>query len=237
MEGEPQERVQRYISDAASPWGRLSAQSVDSEELAFIRDSLGRCSSVLDACGGTGICSASLAKHSSVTVLDQSEKMLAHGRKLYPDIQFLQGSVLSMPFGDASFDGVLIRASMMYFSLPDQMRYFSEACRVLKPGGRLCLIERNRRDFRFAFTPASIAIDPFEKQHDFLDFASAHGLLQKAGFKVEVSRGFLFCLPRLRGLLSPRKLSDSDRFEPLVFRGLAKFLPRWARWILIVARK
>jgi SAM-dependent methyltransferase len=47
-----------------------------------------------------------------------------------------------LPFGDASFDAVLIRDLLHH--LPDRARALAEARRVLKPGGRLTLVEPNR---------------------------------------------------------------------------------------------
>lgn len=48
-----------------------------------------------------------------------------------------------LPFADASFDAVLIRDLLHH--LPDRGGALAEARRVLKPGGRLTLVEPNRR--------------------------------------------------------------------------------------------
>src|SRR5690242_3708582 len=48
-----------------------------------------------------------------------------------------------LPFADGSFDAVLFRDLLHH--LPDRARALDEARRVLKPGGRLTLVEPNRR--------------------------------------------------------------------------------------------
>jgi SAM-dependent methyltransferase len=48
-----------------------------------------------------------------------------------------------LPFADQSFDAILIRDLLHH--LPDRARALAEAHRVLKPGGRLTLVEPNRR--------------------------------------------------------------------------------------------
>jgi SAM-dependent methyltransferase len=50
-------------------------------------------------------------------------------------VAFDRGSAEALPYGDASFDVVLFFESPCHF--PDRARFFAEARRVLRPGGRL----------------------------------------------------------------------------------------------------
>lgn len=50
-------------------------------------------------------------------------------------VAFDQGSASELPYEDASFDAVLFFESPCHF--PDRARFFAEARRVLRPGGRL----------------------------------------------------------------------------------------------------
>ena len=52
-----------------------------------------------------------------------------------------------LPFGDASFD--VIVASFLFCSVPDPVLGLREARRVLKPGGRILLLEHVRSDHRW----------------------------------------------------------------------------------------
>lgn len=50
-------------------------------------------------------------------------------------VRFDQGEAGNLPYADATFDAVLFFESPCHF--PDRARFFAEAWRVLKPGGRL----------------------------------------------------------------------------------------------------
>jgi ubiquinone/menaquinone biosynthesis C-methylase UbiE len=52
-------------------------------------------------------------------------------------IEFIQGDACELPFPDASFD--LVFAVECIFHFPSRQKFFQEAKRVLKPGGRLVL--------------------------------------------------------------------------------------------------
>lgn len=68
---------------------------------------------------------------------DQSEKMLAIGRKKLKGIKFIQAEAESLPFENSYFDFVSIIDSFCYFE--DQKRALSECSRVLKPDGYLLI--------------------------------------------------------------------------------------------------
>lgn len=54
---------------------------------------------------------------------------------------FLQGTATALPFNEASFDIALCSYVVKHFNDQDLKRLLCEACRVLKPGGRLALWE------------------------------------------------------------------------------------------------
>ena len=73
----------------------------------------------------------------SVSGLDLSESMLTVARETSPGVQFYQGSVIDLPFDDASFD--VVTSSFMLMFVPDPEKALSEMLRVLRPGGRLAI--------------------------------------------------------------------------------------------------
>ncbi|MFJ8441649.1 class I SAM-dependent methyltransferase [Kitasatospora griseola] len=71
--------------------------------------------------------------------LDLSAGMLAQARRLRPAETFVRGSLLALPFADASLGAILARYSLIHLP-PAELPYaFAELRRVLAPGGRLLL--------------------------------------------------------------------------------------------------
>jgi SAM-dependent methyltransferase len=99
----------------------------------------------LDAgCGGTLTLVAECASRGCrrVWALDLSEENVRSAgviieQKGYANIRLCRGSVLALPFGDASFDFVV--CSGVAHHTPDPAAALNELSRVLKPGGRLYL--------------------------------------------------------------------------------------------------
>lgn len=81
-----------------------------------------------------------------VLASDISWNMLAQARHkaraLAQPVPFLVADAEDLPFRDASFDAVV--ATGVFCCVPDPVRGFWEARRVLRPGGRLLLIEHVR---------------------------------------------------------------------------------------------
>lgn len=100
---------------------------------------------VLDVGCGFGGTIASLNERFSglqLSGLNIDERQLARARQqvqpLHANtIAFHQGDACDLPFADASFDCVLAVECIFHF--PSRETFFSEACRVLRPGGRLVL--------------------------------------------------------------------------------------------------
>jgi len=92
--------------------------------------------SVLDVACGPGYVSAAVKISGAVpTGIDFSGKMIAIAKTMFPNISFLQGDAQELPFGNASFDRVLINFGLLHVSQPEKA--CAEVCRVLKSGGRL----------------------------------------------------------------------------------------------------
>jgi demethylmenaquinone methyltransferase/2-methoxy-6-polyprenyl-1,4-benzoquinol methylase len=99
---------------------------------------------VLDACCGTGDLAIAARRHGAgeVVGLDFSEQMLARARTKDAGIEWIQGDVLELPFADASFDAATVGFGIR--NVPDLEAVLVELRRVLRPEGRLAVLEITR---------------------------------------------------------------------------------------------
>ncbi len=95
---------------------------------------------ILDLAAGTGTSSAPFAERGAVVVpCDFSLGMLTVGRQRQPDLPFVAGDALHLPFADASFDAVTMSFGLRNTADPD--RALAEMRRITRPGGRVVVCE------------------------------------------------------------------------------------------------
>lgn len=80
--------------------------------------------------------------------LDISAEMLSH---VPAPIRTRQGSMTTLPFADAWFDGAYATESLEH--AVDIDRAVAEICRVVRPGGRIVIIDKNAEHFGKLQTP------------------------------------------------------------------------------------
>jgi demethylmenaquinone methyltransferase / 2-methoxy-6-polyprenyl-1,4-benzoquinol methylase len=98
---------------------------------------------VLDACCGTGdLAIAASRAGGNVTGLDFSPAMLARARRKAPGLEWIEGDLLALPFADASFDSATVGFGVR--NVEDLGGAIEELRRVLRPGGRLGVLEITR---------------------------------------------------------------------------------------------
>ncbi|MDO5607069.1 MAG: bifunctional demethylmenaquinone methyltransferase/2-methoxy-6-polyprenyl-1,4-benzoquinol methylase UbiE [Capnocytophaga sp.] len=102
---------------------------------------------ILDVATGTGDLAIALTeiKNAHVTGLDISEGMLGVGKEkiinqnLQDRVQMVLGDSENLPFADASFDAATVSFGVRNFE--DLEKGLSEILRVIRPGGRLVVLE------------------------------------------------------------------------------------------------
>src|ERR687887_1044830 len=110
-------------------WRRLTAEAV-------VRSG----DRVLDACCGTGdLALADERAGGRVVGLDFSERMLERARGKSKSIEWTRGDLLELPFEDASFEAATVGFGVR--NVADLERSLRELRRVLRPGGRLGILE------------------------------------------------------------------------------------------------
>ncbi|WP_035726800.1 class I SAM-dependent methyltransferase [Bradyrhizobium murdochi] len=108
------------------------------------RVAAGRPARVLETAAGTGIVTRklrdALPADTQLTATDFNPPMLDIARAKFQtgeQVAFQPADAVALPFADASFDAIVCQFGLMFF--PDQAKSFSEAYRVLAPGGRYVL--------------------------------------------------------------------------------------------------
>jgi 2-polyprenyl-3-methyl-5-hydroxy-6-metoxy-1,4-benzoquinol methylase len=126
------------------------------------------CQSVLDVGCGQGLLARQLARHCRrVTAIDVDSETLLRGIAAGDAggrITFVQGDVLTHPFGDNSFDMISVVATLHHLPLTAAL---SRLRNLLRPGGVLAVVGLYRlntaRDFAYAAAgkPASLVLRRF----------------------------------------------------------------------------
>ncbi len=143
--------VRQLFDSTAGEYDRLTQIFSLGTGRAWRADSLRRAGlaageAVLDVATGTGMLAAAAREQGGrVVALDLSAGMLAVART-QPGIAFVQGTADALPFADARFDLVTMGYALRHAA--DLTATFREFARVLRPGGRVLLLEIRRPEGR-----------------------------------------------------------------------------------------
>ncbi len=127
------ERIEALLSWGSGPWYRRQA---------LLRAGLAPGMRVIDVGVGTGLVAraacAIVGDPRCIIGVDPSESMLAHAR-VPKEVQLLTGSAEAIPAAQGSADFISMGYALRHIS--DVSIALREFQRVLKPGGRVCLLE------------------------------------------------------------------------------------------------
>lgn len=152
--GRRQAKSQEFFESAAGQWDRLR------------QDLYGRASHLLalpallderwvvgDLGCGTGEVAATLAPFvARVIAVDRSTDMLQAARRRlreHPNVDVRRGELEALPIGDNELDAATLM--LVLHHVPDPAAALSEAARVLRPGGRLLIVDmlpHDREEYR-----------------------------------------------------------------------------------------
>jgi arsenite methyltransferase len=145
---------------------------------------------VLDIGSGPGFLAEEMAAEvgpeGGVHGVDPSESMLAIARRRASPVQYAVGDAVALPYEDATFDAVI--ATQVYEYVPDMPAALAEARRVLKPGGRLLILDTDWDAIVWHSSDRDRMLRVLEKWNDHL--ADPYlprrlpGLLRDAGFEL-----------------------------------------------------
>ena len=97
----------------------------------------------LDVCTGTGALARLLWRRvgpsGAVIGVDITEEMLSLAARAVPEVEFRVGDALELPVPDRAFDAVTMAFGLR--NIADHERALREVWRVLRPGGRVVILE------------------------------------------------------------------------------------------------
>ena len=146
-EGQRPGWVRRVFDGSAADYDRIEriaglGSGLRYRGQALLRAGLKPGMSVLDVGVGTGLVSREAARivgaSGLVTGIDPSSGMLRNAQ-VPGGVRLVGGAVEQLPFADASFDFVIMGYALRHIT--DLLLAFRECHRVLRPGGRICILE------------------------------------------------------------------------------------------------
>jgi len=174
-----QTRSQAFFSSAAGHWDRLRRDMFGERfELHAVAGLVDEDWVIGDLGCGTGQITEALAPFvRRVVAVDRSRAMLKaarHRLAAHPNVELRQGELEALPIDDAMLDAAALGLVLVH--LPEPAAVLREAARVLRPGGRVLVIdmlEHDRREYQQ------------EMGHVWLGFDQTQiaGWLEAAGFQ------------------------------------------------------
>jgi len=127
----------RWYNENAKKYAKTTEEYPSPEQIEEFVSLLSPGNKILDAgCGGGRDTKLLHDKGLDSIGLDLSSGLIKVARKKYPNINFVEGSFLDLPFGNDSFDGIWAHASLLHLeTVGDVKKALSEFQRVLKPNG------------------------------------------------------------------------------------------------------
>jgi demethylmenaquinone methyltransferase/2-methoxy-6-polyprenyl-1,4-benzoquinol methylase len=108
-----------------------------------VRETVSPGDRVLDAACGTGDLAIEAARAGAGVVgLDFSEAMLERARRKAPQLEWVQGDLLALPYGEGEFDAATVGFGIR--NVADLEAGLRELRRVVRPGGRVGILEITR---------------------------------------------------------------------------------------------
>ncbi|MFN9265737.1 MAG: metalloregulator ArsR/SmtB family transcription factor, partial [Acidobacteriota bacterium] len=146
------DKMRAYFDELAGRFGRHYVPGRSWKGLAEMLLKLLPPMVIADLGAGEGTLSLLLAQRAErVIAVDNSEKMVAYGREAarkagVANIEYRVGDLEELPLADASVDLALFSQSLHHaLHPPDAIR---EAARILKPGGRVAVLDLRRHAVR-----------------------------------------------------------------------------------------
>ena len=178
-------------------------------------------SQVLEIAAGTGVVTRKLASvlpaHVSIVATDLNQPMLDHASALGTarPVEWRQADCSRLPFPAESFDAVVCQFGAMFF--PDKVKAFSEARRVLRPGGVFVFNVWDRiEDNEFADAVQEALDRVFPEDPPRFISRTPHGYYDRSTIERDLAGAGFVARPRI-DTLTARSQADSARIAAIAF--------------------
>jgi ubiquinone/menaquinone biosynthesis C-methylase UbiE len=149
-----QDKMRSYFDELAGKFGRNYMPGRSWQGLAETLLTLMPPMVIADLGAGEGTFSQLLARRSKkVIAIDNSEKMVEYGRELarkhgVKNLEYRKGDIEEVPIRDATVDLAFFSQALHHAQHPE--RAVREAWRILKPGGRIVVLDLLRHSYEEA---------------------------------------------------------------------------------------
>jgi ubiquinone/menaquinone biosynthesis C-methylase UbiE/biotin operon repressor len=149
-----QDKMRSYFDELAGKFGRNYVPGRSWQGLAETLLTLMPPMVIADLGAGEGTFSQLLARRSKkVIAVDNSEKMVEYGRELarkhsVKNLEYRKGDLEEVPIRDATVDLAFFSQALHHAQHPE--RAVAEASRILKPGGRIVVLDLLRHSYEEA---------------------------------------------------------------------------------------
>jgi ubiquinone/menaquinone biosynthesis C-methylase UbiE/biotin operon repressor len=149
-----QDKMRAYFDELAGKFGRNYVPGRSWQGLAETLLTLMPPMVIADLGAGEGTFSQLLARRSKkVIAVDNSEKMVEYGRELaqkhgVKNLEYRKGDIEEVPIKDATVDLAFFSQALHHAQHPE--RAVAEAWRILKPGGRIVVLDLLRHSYEEA---------------------------------------------------------------------------------------
>lgn len=175
----------------AEQYAAAGATYFDMDHITTFTSHLPAHATVLDAGCGAGRDAGLLRQQGlKVTGVDLSKGLLRVAKQKFPDIPFVKGDLLKLPFKELSFDGVWSNTALLHLeTAEDVQQALSETYRVLKKPGLLHVLVKAQTG-----TDKTAVVSDKLSGHDrffqYFTLEEMKRLLRDTGFKVVLDKEY-----------------------------------------------
>jgi SAM-dependent methyltransferase len=178
-------------------------------------------SRVLEIAAGTGVVTRALAsglgEGASIVATDLNQAMLDQAAAIGTErkVEWRQADAMQLPFPDGTFDAVVCQFGVMFF--PDKPKAFSEARRVLKPGGVFVFNVWDRiAENEFADTVTTALESVFPEDPPRFLARTPHGYHDRLAIERDLAEGGFTKPPRI-ATVAVRSRAESPRVPAMAY--------------------